>query len=507
MKTHIIQLESLDDIHLVRDQITWGQTGRILLVWPNRREPVLNRQLDLVLLQRHSANLGTQLSLVTNDLEVKFYAEKLEIPVFKTRREAEENRWRGRRRPKRSATIHDYDHQRPKKSLLELLELREKVHPPVPTWIADSHTRITFFSLGILAVLVMGLVLLPSAQVTLIPDSKTQELTFTAISSPSIKAINASGAIPTRLLSVVVEGREIVDATGTIERPVSTATGTVQFTNQTDRTVAVPIGTIVHTREDEPVEFATTQSASLPLGEGESVEITIEARIPGTNGNAPADSIQAIKGTLNTDLTVTNPNITTGGAGQILHVPSQQDRSLAFDQLLKTLQGSAMKEIQEMIKFEDVLLTQTPVLSDILEESYTPAEFEPNDSLEIKLQLSFQASLITKEDLVALARLVLDTRLEKGFSPIESTLSVKLISEPELGSDSTARLQVQSERIIQAPLDQNQAINMILGQPLKLSVDRLTNGLLLYQPPTIKVSPSWWPRMPFLAFRIDVRDE
>ena len=73
MKTQIIQLEAHDDIVSTRDKMGWSQTSRIVLVWPNKGK-ILDRRLDLVLLQRHSMLLGAQLALVTQEEEILFHA-------------------------------------------------------------------------------------------------------------------------------------------------------------------------------------------------------------------------------------------------------------------------------------------------------------------------------------------------------------------------------------------------------------------------------------------------
>ncbi|MEA2008874.1 MAG: hypothetical protein U9O54_07115, partial [Chloroflexota bacterium] len=93
MKTQIIQLESHDETISVKDKIEWSQTHRVLLIWP-RRGKILRDQIDLVFLERHCASLGGQLALVSKDPEVHFHAERAGIPIFKTKREAQNNPWR-----------------------------------------------------------------------------------------------------------------------------------------------------------------------------------------------------------------------------------------------------------------------------------------------------------------------------------------------------------------------------------------------------------------------------
>src|SRR5512134_1278429 len=92
MKTHIIQLEQYDDIVSARDKMSWAKGDRILMVWPERGR-VLYRRLDLALLQRQSQAQGAQLALVTQDPEVRYFAPRLGIPVFKSLRKAQRAAW------------------------------------------------------------------------------------------------------------------------------------------------------------------------------------------------------------------------------------------------------------------------------------------------------------------------------------------------------------------------------------------------------------------------------
>ena len=92
MKTQILQLEPHDDVISARDKMGWGQTARVLLVWPNRGQ-ILTRRVDLELLLRHSRSLGGQLALVTRDPDVRYHAKRIGIHVFKSVRQAQHTRW------------------------------------------------------------------------------------------------------------------------------------------------------------------------------------------------------------------------------------------------------------------------------------------------------------------------------------------------------------------------------------------------------------------------------
>ena len=104
MKTYIINLDPHDDIISARDKMGWAKAERILLVWPERVR-LLDRRLDLVLLQRHSAALGAQLGVISRDTEVRYHAPRLGILVFKDLRQAQRSNWRLPRRLRKPASL------------------------------------------------------------------------------------------------------------------------------------------------------------------------------------------------------------------------------------------------------------------------------------------------------------------------------------------------------------------------------------------------------------------
>src|SRR5512140_1085585 len=92
MKTQVIQLLLHDDVISVRDKMSWAKTERILLVFPPHSH-ILARRLDLRLLQRHAAMLGTQLAIVTRSSELRRAAEETNIPDFRTTASAQRQAW------------------------------------------------------------------------------------------------------------------------------------------------------------------------------------------------------------------------------------------------------------------------------------------------------------------------------------------------------------------------------------------------------------------------------
>ena len=214
MKTQIVQLELHDDYISVRDRMGWGQTTRILLVWPHRGA-ILRRRLDLTLIKRHSITLGSQLALVTRDREIRYQADQLNIPVYKSVREAEQSLWRPPRKRKKNPRIKSIPSadDRKKHNKPDLTRLRDQAHPKPPGWLNYPAVRILIFTLGVLSMFVVAAVFFPSAEIFVIPATKTETITIDVVASLDQKTVDLSGAVPARIKTVVVAGSGNTPAT------------------------------------------------------------------------------------------------------------------------------------------------------------------------------------------------------------------------------------------------------------------------------------------------------
>ncbi len=511
MKTHLIHLEPFDDIVSVRDKMKWGKSGRILIIWPRSRDPLLNRRLDILLLRRQADELGAVLAFVSRDSQVKSYARELKIAVFKNTRQAQETRWP---RHKPASIFHRSTQSYPGDPIgvpQDLHERREQVRQASPSqfttvgppWLEHPLARSAIFTLALMAVLAIGAALFPSARITLVPQQRTQELTFTAQTGPSIAVINPGGNIPSNTIRVIVEGSTTVESTGSIQFPDTAASGTAQFTNLTDVAVVIPAGTVLVAPQSS-IRFVTLHSGQIPAQAGGSVDVEIQAVLPGRDGNLPPGSINAIEGDLGLQLTVTNRQATIGGRNQDLAAPTDEDRSRAIRELIDRLRETARAEIALQISEGDLLLTPAPLLSQTLEETHTPAGAEPSDILHTSMQLEFLALVVKRADLEELARRVLDSNLEPGFTPVAESIQVTNLGRPEADESGSARWPVQANRPIRALLAGTSPVSLILGQSPELAEQRLSAVFALAEPPEIELSPAWWPRLPFLGFRIEV---
>lgn len=491
MKTKIITLESHDDLISVRDRMSWAKTPRILLVWP-KYEKVTLRLVDLKVLQRHASSLGAQLGLVTRTRRVRADAEELQIPVFESTGQAQRVSWPKPRR--RRIAWHP-----PAK---DLRDERNQLPASEEAWRAHPVVRVLAFLVGVLAVLTLVALFIPRAHITLTPVSKVQSVVLPVSASPEIDSVFITGNIPAREKRVIVEGKQTVIVTGQAAIPQSKAQGAVEFRNLTQQSVNVPAGAVVH--NGQGIRFVTTESGEMEAGVGKTLELPIEALEGGVAGNLDAETISAIEGRLGLSLTVSNPEPTSGGRELPSVQASDADRERAKDLLMESLEDDARVMFADELASGNLLFDKTIQLSQILQEEYDPPAGAAGTTLTLTMQVEFSALYADASDVTELASLALNASLPPGFSAASDALSVRPVSTPTLNADGSAKWTVRAERNIVQQINTAQVAQMLQGRSVRNVESQLKKSLPLANNPDIRLTPSWWPWMPIVPFRITV---
>jgi hypothetical protein len=121
------------------------------------------------------------------------------------------------------------------------------------------------------------------------------------------------------------------------------------------------------------------------------------------------------------------------------------------------------------------------------------------------MKVEFSALYADASDLTELASLALNASLPSGFrTPASDAVTVKLVTNPTLDQDGSAKWTMRAERRIVQQIDAAQVTQMIQGFGAWNVESKLRNNLPLASAPEIQLSPSWWPWMPIVPFRISV---
>lgn len=481
--------------------MNWSQTSRILLVIPSGNSPKLAR-LDIILILRHCDHLGCQLAVVTDDRKTKSMARQFGIPTFSNVKEAQNKPWRRADYLLQNLNKKRWLTRREIPPVNVLAEKRKDLQSKSTLQKLHWALRYGIFTIGVLSIITLVFLLLPSAEIMISPEISHLSTTLNLTAKSDIDTPSVTGNIPLYWQEVAIESKGTITATGTILIPDEPARGSVVLTNQTDETVVVPKGTIVMTSESPTVRFATNNEIILsPTNISTTVEIT--AQDAGEKGNVHAGKINTIEGPLSFRLTVINPEPTSGGRSRLASSPSEQDKSMLYEQLTNNAIISAQKEFK-LLYGETMIALEAPVHKEDQLIEFTPDGNEPSDFLELHLIQVFSIPAIYQSDLNAVAKNAISAMVPDRHSYLPDSIQVTNLTTPKRRSDTTFTWQAAIKCAIQPTISSDSLIQSIMGQPIQIASQIMLKNLSLASPPTIHITPSWWQRIPFLPFRITI---
>lgn len=502
MKEQILHLDPHDDFNSARDKMGWTQTQRVLLVWPKHGQ-VLARRLDLLLVYRHAYRLGAHLALITTDPAVREQARDLGLPVFPSLSASRRVKWRSR--PVRLAPARGAQHPRPRAAALRPPKPFYQAWP-IPAWVVWAFKTL-ILSLGIGALVLLALALLPSATITLTPAVRPLSLSVDIVADPEAAQIEA-GVIPARQVYAEVEGVGQIATTGLKDVPSTSATGSVIFTNLVGTAATIPQGIGLRTTSGAAIRFVTTRAATLEARLGATVEVPIRADDPGPAGNVAPAQINAIDGPLGLQLAVTNPAATSGGSVTQEYAVAPADKDQLRAQLLEQLNQTALGTLEAQLQPGEFLANESVTLADVVAESYGNSVGEVTNILTLTLRIAATGLSMSESDARAVAQAALvaavpaDEVLLPAQSQFERDPAIRLDAEGKVHFTLTAHGMTRA--VIEAAAVQQLAV----GRTIPEVYHQLTDTLPLAAPPDIVVSPTWYVewynRLPWLTFRLNV---
>ncbi len=473
--------------------MTWAKSARILLVLP-RKDKILRTRLDLVLLERQAISLGAQLALVSDDEVVLGNAEELKIPVFETIKEAQHKSWKWSGKKK---WIQRY--QGRKRTVENPAEYKHE------GWRFDrgqTWFRVIVFSVGVLAILILLVVLLPEAEIRISPAKLQQSVQFVLRADPKVKQANLSGLVPLRSTIVSVHEKRVQLSSGSIEIGDIPASGELTVTNLTAIPSTIPAGTIFLTLKEPIQRFLSTQPVKLPGRIGGTAQVPIEAMVPGTLGNIEKGSIQGIEGPIGLNISVTNAQKFENGTDRKNAAPTDQDLTELEKLVSQALQSSAIEEMQNTAGEGSVVLPQSLKLEKITARIQDPEIGTPSDTISLDTSAEFTGNFVAAEDIQSAARMILDANLPGGYRSASGEIAINV--SPSLGVANT--WDVQAERSLSPEINPGLIAQLAAGKKISEFMKLLPGVAAVEGEPQIHMKPFFLGRFPFLAMRIQVRE-
>lgn len=495
MKIHIIYLDPQDDHASTRDKLNACQAQRAALVWPNRGR-ILSRRLDLVLVERHARNRGVQIGLVTIDPVVQRQAQAVGIPTFETLDEASKETWRTKPHGSADVQMEDRDRAQIRETLLEgSPRTLQRSEPGSGQWVIGG--------VAILAVLILAAALLPSAQIAVLPDLETQSLLVGITLDPEIAAPSSEGIIPAYPASVIVEGELSLSTSAYVFIPTEFATGFVEFTNLTSDPITVPSGTGVRTAGDPAIRFETTETAVLPAGTGKTTQVDVRALEPGQSGNVEAGTITAVEGLLGLEISVLNPQATSGGLDNLSPAVGEEDIARLKEDLTEILLGEAQTVFEADLEDDQVLVVESLNVSRVIREQFGHEVGEAAETVGLSLELEINGLVYAWEDFQGLLQQALQDRRAADILGVPASITAVQQGTGQMGTDGQLTLSFLATQLTYEGIDLGALAYQLPWRTSQQAIDILEDqGSLSVQ--EITIQPSWFPRLPLLALRIDV---
>jgi len=503
MRTQIIHLDAHDDHVSARDKMGWTQTQRIIVVWPDSGR-VLDRRLDLILLNRHSHTLGGKLAIVTRNQRVVQNAKELGIPTYRDLVRAKRSHWK-----EENPALSQPNAVDQKLFQTKTNADTDQINRSIPK--DSSHfeftnplLRILAFALGVVAVIFIAGIFVPDAEIHIKTETYPQELTLTLSAGPNIEAVNLSGKLPTEPFSIIVEGRASIPTSGSTLYPVNNTKGRALLTNLSESSITLKKGAIFRSSDDPKKRYETIESMIIEPGDDERIQAALQALSPGESSNLKANSILILEGPDSISITAINPLPLSGGKDILVPAVDLVDQRELYRILESQLRITALEEFIQDFPGNYHLITPTLTLKNVIDEQYFPSVGKAADQVDLGLRLEYEIQTIEYDTVVNLIQHLMNARIAIGFTPVDSSLQMDNIGKLSINDKGNATWNIKAERELITQIEEKDVAISSLGLMPRSAIDLLREKYSLSESPEIILSPEWWPLLPLLPFRIEV---
>jgi len=350
------------------------------------------------------------------------------------------------------------------------------------------------------AVLLLLVVVLPSAAVSVTPSSIPMPgATFTIRAGPG-------GEVPAQPLSATITTKVTGTATGSRTEDIK-ATGSVHFTNQTTDDLTIPKGTVVQTTTgSDRVQFATTETKTLPRSVivfvtviPGTADVAVEAVAGGVAGNVAANRIVISN---NARYQVTNPAPTTGGDTKKIPVVLAEDYSVAtvkgnVDRALADEANNQKLRRKSQLAGDAVVWVGTPSLTS--QGGLSDVVGKEVATFDVPVTAAVQGFAVAGDQPTKAALERYRTMASPGNVLDERTAQFNAVATV---ADNGVSWKITASGTQSPQLDSVRIRGALAGRtPAEVRELLSAQGLQLTD---LRISPTWWPRMPLLDARIAV---
>ncbi|MBN2304862.1 MAG: hypothetical protein JXQ72_10315, partial [Anaerolineae bacterium] len=259
--------------------------------------------------------------------------------------------------------------------------------------------------------------------------------------------------------------------------------------------------------------FETQIETTLPAGDVVPIQVPVQAlsTYAGGQGNVDPGAINRVEGALAGLVAVTNPNATYGGAVQELSTVTAQDHErlliLGRQQVLQNARDLLLHELageQFLVPGSVVIVGERPEWT-----LYSHLVGDLSESVSLDLRADVQAVVVDEQQARQVAFAGLAPYIQPGLEIAPDALRFSRGDILQIEPDGQVTFLMIVSGNIAVSIDADHVRQRVTGVSVSEARRRLDRELLLDpdRPPQITTWPGWFPRMPVLPVRINVKVE
>jgi hypothetical protein len=499
----VIYLEVEDDLPAIRDLLEGAQARRVLLVVPKASQ-VFHEPLNLRILRRYATSLALDVALVTRDSRTRRLAKEEGIAVLSSIRRGRQVHWRStspRRSSAQQAAAARVDGLRSGRGDIGYGDR-------LIVWVGRI-LGILLFAFLIFVVVGLAALVVPQAQVTVVPYREVVQANLQLRADPEVEKSSLSDlAIPARIIEAEVEQTGQIATVSKKDAPDAPAIGVITFINQTNTPLEILPGAIVRTATGTTVRFRTVTTATLTASIGATSEAEIEALEPGPAGNVDKATITEVEtASLRGKARVINEQATQGGGVKQVGVVTRADMDRLKAQLLQQLQQRAYVELQGQLGEQEFLPPESMTI-EIMAEVFDQFLEAEADVLEMQMRILASGTAVDRANANLLAYEALKDQIPSTYELKSEEISFNLDEENVRMDGRSVLLEVTASAPLVVEVDRGEIRSAVAGLKADEATEVLARSFSLAAPPVVETSPEWikrWEwldRVPYLPFRI-----
>ncbi len=277
---------------------------------------------------------------------------------------------------------------------------------------------------------------LPSADITLYVRPKKITSNANLTISPTVQTSITDALIQAREVKTSVSGNERVSATG-VKTVGDPAKGSITIRNGTAVPIKLPAGVIVTSSGNLRFTLDNSASVSAALSPSQPGEVKVNATADaiGAESNLAKGELFKVSNYPKSEVDAISETDFTGGSSRQSKVVSKDDLKNLEQTLTNKLKDSAKVQLSSTFSDSDYLVPNSEKIT-VTNKKFDHQSGEEADTVSLDLSIDLTSLVISKNNIVEHARLVMEKMTPTGYVLRDSQIEYGFSEKPEISDKS-----------------------------------------------------------------------